>query len=253
MKNMVDLHTHILPGMDDGAGSWEDSLRMARMAAECGVRCIAATPHSCGNGTFDPAMAGRVRQGVSYLQKKLDEQQIPIVLVTGMEILADEGMAHLLREGSLLSYGDTLNVLVEFRFDEDPVRTLVLLEELTGAGYVPLVAHPERYPFVQQEPDLAADWVAQGCFLQVNQGSLLGRFGMEAGICGRELLGRGLVSAIASDAHSPVRRTTDMSEMASRLEYAGAPGVARRLLSENPLRILQGLEPLPVGPVAFPD
>ncbi len=247
MKNMVDLHTHILPGLDDGAGSWEDSLRMARLAVASGVRCMAATPHSCGHGEFDPGMARQVVQKVSAFQKQLLEQEIPLVLVPGMEILADEGMAALLRDGQLLPYGNTLNVLVEFRFDENPMRTLGLLEELTAAGYVPLVAHPERYPFVQRDPDLAADWLHLGCFLQVNHGSLLGRFGMEAAICARQMLQNGMVSAVASDAHSPVRRTTDFRPALQWMAQQRIPvTAARRLLSENPLRILQGKEPLPV-------
>lgn len=107
MKNLVDLHAHILPGLDDGAGDLEDSLRMARLAVVSGVRCVAATPHSCGYDGFDSALAKTVLRRTGLLQKKLDEEGIPLVLVPGMEILADDGMAELLREGKLLPYAET--------------------------------------------------------------------------------------------------------------------------------------------------
>jgi len=250
MKNLVDLHTHILPGLDDGAGDLEDSLRMARLAVVSGVRCVAATPHSCGYDGFDSALAKTVLRRTGLLQKKLDEEGIPLVLVPGMEILADDGMAELLREGKLLPYAETNYVLVEFRFDEDPVRTFGFLEELTAAGYVPVVAHPERYPYVQRETDLAEDWVHQGCLLQMNQGSLTGSFGMEAALCARQLLSRGLVAAVASDAHSPQHRSTDLRPAVQWMKQMRVPAeTAKLLLSENPLRILQGKVPVRVEPL----
>jgi protein-tyrosine phosphatase len=184
------------------------------------------------------------------LQKAAREEQIDITLYPGAEILCLPQTVQLARDGSLPTLGDSRCVLLEFHFDTPAEVMDALLDGIAQWDYLPVVAHPERYPFVQREADLAEDWVHQGCLLQANQGSLTGSFGMEAALCARQLLSRGLVAAVASDAHSPQHRSTDLRPAVQWMEQMRVPAAtAKLLLSENPLRILQGKAPVMPEPL----
>lgn len=245
----TDLHMHLLPGLDDGSASEEDTLRMAVMAAKSGTRTVVATPHSCGRGEYpDPLFHLAVQDALSALCDALEDYEIPLRVLPGMEVFAAEDTVRQLSKGTLLPLGGTRCVLTEFAFDEDPDYTARILSGMTDAGWLPLIAHPERYFFVQEDPDIASRWVRQGCLLQINKGSLLGSFGEDARSCGMTLIRRGLVHAVASDAHSPRRRTPTLDAANSLLCETFSSRTAELLLCINPNRILSGQKPLPVTP-----
>lgn len=230
---MIDLHCHILPGLDDGAQDLEEALYMAHMAAQSGVSAMVATPH-CRDGG-----AHRVREAVSYLRQALHSGNIPLKLYTGMEIFGSFDTARLLREGHLLTLNHSRYPLIEFEFVSDGQPETEILQSVLDAGYRPLVAHPERYTYAQQEPELLDAWVRMGCLLQINKGSLTGRFGETAQELGMELVERGMAAVVASDAHAPRSRTTWMYDAWDMIARHISPIAAELLLLENPMRILR--------------
>lgn len=240
---MIDLHCHILPGLDDGSGSIEESLEMARVAAEEGVRTIVATPHCLIGGARD------VKTGVMLLRELLQEEDIPLRLYPGMEIFGTYDTARLLRENRLLTLNGSRYPLIEFSFHTDGEEETDILENVIRAGYQPLVAHPERYDYICYNPKLANRWKKMGCLFQVNRGSLLGRFGEEAQQMGMELVQRGFATVVATDAHSPRMRTPRVRDVHRLLSRAVSPFAAELLLGSNPQRILKNEE----LPSAEPD
>ena len=229
---MIDLHSHILPGQDDGAQSLRDSLEMARMAVDSGVVAMVATPHCMDNRTREVYAAWRL------LGEALKESGIPLRLFLGMEIFGTPDTARLLREKKLFTLNGSRYPLVEFSFQSDGQEETAILRSIRKAGYRPVVAHPERYAYVQQDPGIINRWYRMGCLLQVNRGSLMGRFGGRAQETAMELVDRGFATVVASDAHSATRRTPWMRDVWKLLEQQISPTAAAWLLEENPRRIM---------------
>ncbi len=143
MAGYIDLHTHILPGLDDGARTMDDALDMAQTAVDSGVRIVVATPHSPQESRLHGA-ASLVEARVRELQYRLRLENIPLRVLPGMEIMASEHTPQLLAEGRLLPLCGTRYVLVEFDFAEDPDYVREVLRDIRHAAFVPVVAHPGR-------------------------------------------------------------------------------------------------------------
>lgn len=240
--SIADIHCHILPQWDDGSQSLEQSLDMARMAVESGVTVMAATPHCIHGGGKD--ILDRHR----FLCEALAECEIPLRLMSGMEILGTEDTAGLLQSGELLTLNGTRYPLIEFSFSSDSWEIAQILQGVVRAGFCPVVAHPERYDCVRDEPRCVRPWLEMGCLLQINRGSLLGRFGMRAQDAGLYLIEQGFATAVASDAHGVGSRTPWMADVFSFLSEEFSPNTARMLLHTNPMYILQNEQTLPVSP-----
>ena len=242
---MIDLHCHILPGLDDGAQSLEESLTMARVAVEGGITSLAATPHCREDRTQEVYAAWHL------LRDALLESNIPLRLFPGMEIFGTPETARLLREGRLFTLNGSRYPLVEFHFQSDGEEETWILRSICKLGFTPIVAHPERYGYVQQNPGLIDQWYRMGCRMQVNRGSLLGRFGSRAGRMGMELVERGFAVLVASDGHSPQIRSPWLEDVRVLLAEEVSPLCARVLLTDNPRRILRDEELPPVTPEWF--
>lgn len=243
---MIDIHCHILPGLDDGADSIEDALEMARMASMSGVRAIIATPHSCVP-TFPPNI-----KSLSLLDKfrefrdALKMEGIPIKLYAGAEILCTREMPRLLEQGKLLTLASSKYFLVEFYFNTNPDYINSMLKIVRSNGLIPVIAHPERYDAVQLHPYLVEEWCEKGCVIQVNKGSISGKLGQKAYQSARWILSNGFAHVVASDAHGTSKRTPMMDWIYRHLESELADGYAELLLEENPRRIICDLPVLSV-------
>ena len=243
---MVDIHCHIVPDVDDGAWDLEAAVEMARIASRCGVETIITTPHFKGVPETLETLPYMLRQ-FRRLRAELKREQIPVRLLPGAEVLCLPQTVELAREGRLPTLGDSKYVLTEFYFDAGDWFIDGTLEELLELGYQPVVAHPERYEAVQRDVDLARRWFERGMALQVNKGSVLGAFGGRVRETAVRLLRRGIVHAIASDAHSPERRTTDLEPARQWcLEHVGR-SYTQILFEDNPGRIARGEKLRPVG------
>lgn len=236
---MVDIHCHILPEVDDGAWDLDTALEMARIAVRCGVTCIITTPHFKGVSESLGAMPHILHQ-FRQLQNALKRELPELALIPGAEVLCLPQTLEMARAGQLPTLGNSRYVLTEFYFDASRQFMDSTLDGLRTFGYQPVVAHPERYGAVQRDPGLAQSWFDRGIVIQINKGSILGAFGHRAEDTAVRLLYRGSAHLIASDAHSPLRRTTDLSGAQEwALEHLGRE-YTRILLKDNPGRIAQG-------------
>ena len=243
---MIDLHCHILPGVDDGSASEEESGMMAALAADSGVTAIAATPHCNVPGQFGNYAGPELKAGFDALAALLRRENIPVRLYTGMEVFVTPEVPELIRRKKLLTLGGSRYLLVEFGFDEPITFAEEMLSAVRREGLVPVVAHPERYRFVQADRTCLLRWAREGCILQVTKGSLFGMFGRRAADVAHWCLGEGCIHLIGSDAHSPFRRTTRLREIWEYTADFDSPEIADFLLEENPGRILRDQ---PVRPV----
>ncbi|MGE3233012.1 MAG: tyrosine-protein phosphatase [Thermoleophilia bacterium] len=237
---MIDLHCHILPGIDDGPGSVGDSVQMARAAVDAGTTTIACTPHMHPRYPTSP---GVVHDGVRDLQGRLDTLDVPLRLVPGGEVSLDWlprmddaalGMARL---------GDGGHLLVEMPFGGWPLRLAETLRDLEMRGFGVILAHPERAAAVQRAPDRMRDIVGRGALVQVTAGSLTGEHGPDARRAAETLLRGGLVHFLASDAHSagPWRPPGlgDGLEAAARV-LRTEPDALRWMVDEGPRAVIEG-------------
>ncbi len=240
---MIDIHAHILPGLDDGAQDLIDAVLMAELAVEGGTSVLIATPH--GNNErkkarplSDKDYLEKIKQEFDRLQNELKKRELPLRLIQGMEVLCTEDTVRKLARKELVTLNGTRCILAEFDFDASGVFCRRRIEELIEAGLRPVIAHPERYACVQQKHKRAEEWADMGCLLQVNKSSLRGSFGRGEYEAGWTLIKNGAVTFVASDAHSPYYRTPFLGETREMLSCELSKRKANRLLRENAEELL---------------
>ena len=248
---MIDIHSHILPGVDDGSQSIDESLDMIQMAAECGVRVITATPHCNIPDTYENYAGTQMNRRYAALKEAVEVSDTRIKLIRGMEVYATEDLPELLDRKKVWTLNGTRNLLMEFSFDEDPDFCFRILREVRKRGITPVIAHPERYFFVQDNPGIAFRWCTEGAVLQLNKGSVTGSFGPAEERTSERLIRHNLAACIASDAHSNLSRTPDMREARSILAAVFGDDYAELLTEGNPGRILKGQPLLGYPPQPF--
>lgn len=234
---MIDIHAHILPGIDDGARDIFDTMEMAQMAVNSGVSAIVATPHCNIPGMFRNFFAEDYIHIYEGAVKVIQDERIPLKLLPGMEVYGTHDLPDLLVDKKIMPINQSRYVLIEFAFDEDPGFVTDLLNRVHAVGAKPIVAHPERYEFVQENPNLVYEWRTLGYYTQINKGSFVGRFGKRARDTAYQLLNHNMVTVIASDAHSPYHRTTVMMDAYEELRNSCTRQQLAVLFHENPARI----------------
>lgn len=236
---IIDLHTHILPGIDDGAPNMEVAVEMLRNAEASDVKAVAVTPHCnipnfCDNH-YTPDFLARLRQ----LRTKAVEEGIAVQILAGMEARVNDALLTLLRDGKVLTLNGSRYLLTEFPVDAAPGYCTGMLRKILELGYTPVIAHPERYAAMWQRPECVEDWLSLGCRLQITGGSLLGKFGYDAKQAADFLLDQDLAVCVASDAHGSRRRTNFLADVYDYIALHYGEDTAHRLMWENPLRICQ--------------
>lgn len=244
---MIDIHCHILPKLDDGAGNLQESVAMARTALACGTTQIIATPHFPGREETMP-MLGHLFGRLEALNAALAREKIPVTVHPGAEILCLPTTPGMAKRKLLPTLGSTDYLLCEFYFNASPLYMEDMLSTLKEQGYRIVVAHPERYEAVGANPALAEKWFRTGYVLQMNKGSLTGAFGSAVQRTAVELLRRGLYHVVATDGHGAHRRTTDMGLARQMLLERCPEEYVHILLEENPGRILRGMDMVPSMP-----
>lgn len=243
---MIDLHTHILPGVDDGATDLEMALAMGRFAADGGITTIAVTPHF-----YEIPKWSLVQEKVAELRRAFEEAQIAVELVPGAELLLDMDLLDMSVQ-DIPTYGDQGRFcLVEFPLQQMPIYAEQVLFGLQAKGLTPIIAHPERYGAVMENPNLVLDWLRQGCLIQMNTGSILGRFGPVVQETAMIMLRSHMVQVVASDAHGSVRRRLNLPETFSTLVEIVGESTALDLVQTNPQGILRGDFRLKTEPIEY--
>lgn len=233
---MVDLHAHILPGLDDGAQTLEESLEMASLAVASDIRHMAASSH----GNFYDYTLAEYEEAFSVLETALMQRGIGLKLYPAMEVFLDDAAAGMLRAGSLFTINRTRYVLGEFDFEEHTETVCRRLDVLQQLGYIPVLAHPERYRCMQKDPELGYALAAGGCVLQINAGSVLGIFGARCRETAMQLMELGSVGLISTDAHDTQYRPPSFEGLKQALGKKYTDRQLHIWLSENPSRILKG-------------
>lgn len=236
---MIDIHCHILPDIDDGSENLEESLEMVRMAVLSGVTDIIATPHFTGERKNLPRLE-EVMEQFELLRDAIREENLPVTLHPGVEILSRGQTPELARRGQLPTLGNTPYVLMEFPFTEPFSYITEILQGVALWGYRPVVAHPERYAAIQRDPRLLEHWFRRGYAIQLNKGSILGTLGEGAKQTAFWILDRGLAHMVASDAHGTKHRNPDMMPLKELLDSMYLEEFVDLLLDENPRLLLEG-------------
>lgn len=220
---MVDMHSHVLPGIDDGAQNPEESIILIKKMMELGIKKIIATPHVMAD--YYKNTAETIGNALKILKTELEKQNIDIEVETAAEHYFDETFENRVNNHKLLTMGDNY-ALFEFSFISQPPNVIEVIQRMKDLGYKPILAHPERYPYldIEQLRNLR-DW---GCALQLNTISLTGYYGKDAKKMAESLVDNELVDFISSDMHH--LRHAQAFKSALRLPYV------ERLLKDYPLK-----------------
>jgi len=247
-RGFVDIHVHILPGVDDGPRTLEQSAAMLRQAVEAGTTDIVATPHASLAFPFDPVLVAAKIEELRAVAGELPR------IHAGCDFqLSFDNIQDALAQPAKYSINGRGYLLVEFSDLLIAKGMAQIFDRMQEAGLTPVITHPERNPLLQQRLELLEQWVRNGCTLQITAQSLFGRFGREARRFAIELLKRGLVHFIASDAHDPEDRRPRLDGAWRWVSHRFGADYAHLLLVENPRAALEGAAvqkpeaPEPVG------
>lgn len=245
---MIDLHSHILPGTDDGAKTLEDAVEMCRQAAADGTTTMVATPHRF-DGVYKSEPVDVLRRRLAELQQAVGPNPR---LVLGCELhFTHDIVRHLIEAKDAITINDGPYVLIEFPPFAIPTGCEPVIYQIISAGFRPIIAHPERNIAIQDRPERYFNLSELGLYSQIDSASLLGKFGREAQTTAQRLLECNLCHAISSDAHSPRRRRPGLSRVYEVARDLVGDDVARALVIDNPQAVVDG-EPLPYVPDAIP-
>lgn len=234
---MIDLHCHILPGLDDGSPDLAVSLEMAKVAVADGIITMACTPH------FVPGVYKNigpiVRAAIKSLSAALGDAGIPLQLVTGADAHAAPDLLAGLRSGRVLTLNDSRYFLIEPPHDIFPPRFEELVFALAAAGYVPILTHPERLSWIEPRYTVVQRLARSGVLMQITAGSFTGNFGKKARYWAERMLDEGIVHIVATDAHNLDRRRPVLSEAREAVALRAGEDRAAILFAKNPLCILE--------------
>ncbi|MBY0013613.1 tyrosine-protein phosphatase [Paenibacillus typhae] len=213
---MIDIHSHILPFMDDGAADWEAALSMAQDAVQDGISTVVATPHHANGVYMNPAPA--IGQAVELLNERIRQAELPLLVLPGQEIRVYGDLLNDLEQGELLTLANTRYILLEMPSSRVPRTMEETCHELVIQGFVPVIAHPERNAEIASNPVKLERLIELGAVGQVTAQSLAGTFGSKLQKLSIDLCRRNAIHVIASDAHDNSHRPFGLSEAFKVLE-----------------------------------
>ena len=236
---MVDIHGHLLPGIDDGSKSMAMSLAMARQAVADGISLSLMTPHHLNGVYVNPA--AMVREQVAGFRSALREAGIELEVLPGAECHLVPELPGELRDGLAMTVADRGKaVLVELPAHSIPMGATTILEDILSLGLTPIIVHPERNGELCRQPERLGEWVEMGCLAQVTSRSCTGKFGDQAHAAAHRMVKAGLIHFVASDAHRDRRRIPEMSPGRAMIAKWTNGHVARLLAEDFPRALVMG-------------
>lgn len=236
MKKVIDIHSHILPGVDDGAANYEMSMQMLRCAANDGISAIILTPHNKPGHRHIPVSEMDVR--VEKLRGMMAEEAIKIELYMGSEVYYRSGMLEKHGKDAVITMAKSRYLLVEFHPLEEYGYIRGGIYSLLTEGYYPILAHAERYQNVCAEKSGISDLIEMGCYIQVNADSVTGKSGWKARQFVKSILKKGQVHFVATDAHDLKKRAPRLSDCADFIEKKYGGDYSRKLFFDNPMDVI---------------
>jgi protein-tyrosine phosphatase len=236
--SFVDIHCHLLPSIDDGAKSWDESLAMARMAAADGTEIIIATPHQLGS--YRHNLGEDIRQRVEQMNALLEQQSIPLKVMPGADVRIEADMLAGLQSGNVVTLSDQrkhvlLELPHEMYFPLEPI-----LQGLERMGLRGILSHPERNQGLLKQQELIGPLVDAGCYMQVTAGSLTGTFGPRCQAFAEQMVTQRQVHFIATDAHGPRARRPLMQRAFERVAELADWEFAEDICCHNPRLVVAG-------------
>lgn len=233
--NYVDLHNHILPAIDDGPGTMDQSVALARALVSAGFDTVVATPHTC-EGHPDPAV---ILDNLRGLQDELNRREVPLKVLPGAEQHIEPKTLELLKAGKILTLNNSRYLLLELpMFQPLPVYTEELIFSLTANGYFPVIPHPERTRDLLEDPSLIYRLHQAGALYQVTWGALTGMLGAPSRQVAHAMLEANLAHLFSTDAHDADSHLLGLEQAAAALEESLGPGAAETFLSARPRALL---------------
>lgn len=247
---MIDLHSHILPGVDDGAQSFDDAIAIAKMAVADGIKVMACTPHFMP-GLYDNDAAD-IRFRVLRLREHFSSEGIALTLVVGGDAHIRPDFVNALQNRKILTLNDSRFVLFEPPHVTMPQRFEELLFNIQMSGYVPILTHPERFKWIEGNYAVFRNLARSGVWMQLTAGSLTGRFGKRSQYWAKKMLAEGLVSIIATDTHNVTSRPPLLAEAMTVAQGEVGLDEARHLVVTRPLCVLDNSPLESVPPILVP-
>jgi protein-tyrosine phosphatase len=238
---MIDLHAHILPGIDDGAAEMATSLELARQYVAAGFETVMATPHARA-GNLSKAFAQAVTDSVERLDRALRANAIKLHVLPGMEVELDGRLPRHLADGAVIPLAGKNHLLVETPFLHMPLGWQNIVYDLESAGITVIFAHPERCAHLMEKPHLLEEMAGRGACLQVNWTSLIGLHGRRVQRLAHFMARRGLIHCVATDCHDPADRHPGLAIDGARvLSGLVDEDDLHRIVHDNPQRVVDGL------------
>lgn len=234
---MIDLHSHVLPGIDDGAKTFENSIAIARELSEQGVTDLIATPHYICDTIYTSPRSDNAKL-LEQLQQTLKEEGIDINVYLGNELYIDESIRKLIENKTVSSLADSEYVLLEFPLNNAYPNYEDIIGDLIQSGYKVVLAHPERYAITQNDFQILVDLYDMGVLMQCNLGSFLGKYDKHAEKTAVKLAKNKMIYGLGSDIHH-VRRDDGILKAIKRLKKYYREDELDKLLNENPRKILK--------------
>jgi protein-tyrosine phosphatase len=232
---MIDLHAHLLPGIDDGAADIETALAMARMAVADGITHMACTPHVMP-GVYANEATG-IAAAVDRLAEALADEAIALVLLIGADAHMDPLLPGKLADGNVPTLNGSRYFLFEPPHDVAPPRSGEAVRTLVEQGFVPILTHPERLSWIESHYDLILAMAREGALIQLTAGSITGSFGRRPTYWSERMLDEGLVSIVATDAHNISSRPPVLSSARDRVSERLGEDEAWAMVAERPTAI----------------
>ncbi|MEW6657597.1 MAG: CpsB/CapC family capsule biosynthesis tyrosine phosphatase [Thermodesulfobacteriota bacterium] len=241
---MIDLHCHILPGLDDGPQTWEESLEMASQAVKDGIRVLVATPHLFRHRRVNLQELNEkeaIFQKISEFREKLAAAQIPLEILPGCDFPLSFETLELLEQDRVITINDARRyLLLELPDTSLPPATEEICFSLRSKGITPIITHPERHWVFQERPEKLGRLLDLGCLAQLTAGSLTGFFGRQVAKLSRTLVKKGLIHVVATDAHSTQGRLPVLSEAVAQLSRLIGKDAAAAMVTTIPEKIIHG-------------
>lgn len=235
---MIDTHRHILPGLDDGTQTLAEAVECSKIAEDKGIKQIIATPHS--DGIYLTNI--KIIDSCEALNKELIKENISLRILPGAEIKLNNGIGQLLRDDKLMTINNNGRyILVECPDNLSPINLLYNLRQIKSLGVIPIIAHPERNPFLIMNKNLWNEIMRMEVLTQINAGSITGYFGKGAMRNAKQIIKEGYAYLIGSDCHGLRHKRPDLWETYDPIKKIAGEKVAQELIYENPQRLLQNV------------
>lgn len=246
---MIDIHCHIIPGIDDGAKDIEDAIKMARIAYKDGITNIVATPHLMEEGIYRDN--NQISAKVDGLNRLIEDEGIDVKIMMGNEVYITPNLPTLVELGQANTINNTQYLLIEFPMFDIPNYTEDVIYRLKLMGITPIIAHPERYREVIENPNRLIGFIEQGALLQANSGSVMGRFGEKIGETVETLISHNMIHLVASDGHSSRSRTPRLKKAYEKVKAIHGKDKANKLFYDHPKRVINNEAIIVDQPIAL--